>query len=316
MSAQTHKYPENHPAVSLLQLLAFAALSLILFLIIGLAIVYLIYGMDGMRIDMNNPTERDVAVLKILQLTQAIGLFVLPPLLLRHAERKSTFYFDFHRPIYTSLWLYAFAMMLIAIPLWDLLANWNAAIVLPENLKPVEEWMRAKEEELAKVTEAFIQTDTFSGLIGNLFIVGVLAAIGEELFFRGILQNIFIRWFKNPHAAIWITAIIFSAIHLQFYGFVPRMFLGALLGYLYWWSNCIWLPILAHLTNNGYAVIAAFALVRQGKSLDALDYGERTPFYIYLFSAVALIYFVYRYRLYAELERQLQDELAHGEELD
>lgn len=287
-----------------------------MFTFIGFAIVYSIYGMDGIRMDIGNPSEQGIVALKILQITQAIGLFVLPPLLLRYVERKSTFYFDFHTPIYASLWLYAFAMMLVAIPVWDFLGRWNASLSLPESLASVEEWMRAKEDELGALTKAFLGTDTIGGLISNFFMVGILAALGEELFFRGVLQNVFIRWIKNPHVAIWITAIIFSAIHLQFYGFVPRLFLGALLGYLYWWSNCIWLPILAHLVNNGYAIIAAFFLVRQGKPLDGLDYDEQTPYYIYLFSALALIYFIYRYYQYAKLERQLQDEIADGEKLD
>ncbi|WP_051292807.1 CPBP family intramembrane glutamic endopeptidase [Olivibacter sitiensis] len=316
MSSYTRKYPENHPLVSLLQLLALTALSLIVFSVIGLAIIFFLYGLDAMKLNMVQPTERDVEVFRILQITQSIGLFVLPPLLLRYLERKSTFYFDLHAPRYASLWLYASAMMLIAIPTWDLLGRWNAGIALPESLKSVEVWMQEKEEQAKILTEAFLQTKTWSGLIGNIFMIAVLAAVGEEFFFRGILQNALVRWFKNPHVAIWVTAIIFSAIHLQFYGFLPRMFLGALLGYLYWWSNCIWLPILAHFVNNGYAVIASFVLIKQGKNLDAVDYGEQTPYYIYIFSVLALGYFLYRFYQYALLERQLEQDNTDGKRLD
>lgn len=299
-----------------MQLAALAALSLILFMVIGFGIVYLLYGMDGLLMDGSGPHKEQLTIFKILQLSQAVGLFVLPPLILRFMERRQSFYFHFHAPVYGSLWLYAFAMMLVAMPLWDLLGRWNAGLTLPESLKTVEEWMRINEERAREVTTAFLKENSIGALLSNFVIIGLLASVGEELFFRGALQNIFIRWFKNPHVAIWFTAILFSAMHLQFYGFVPRLFLGALLGYLYWWSNCIWMPIFAHLVNNGYVVVGSFILLRQDGSLGALDYDEQTPYYIYVFSALALGYFIYRYYQYAQQERLLQLDLENGEELD
>ena len=90
--------------------------------------------------------------------------------------------------------------------------------------------------------------------------VGALTGIGEELTFRGIIQSLVTEKSNNHHIAIWVTAILFSAIHLQFFGFFPRMLLGAFFGYLLVWSGSIWLPIYAHFLNNSMAVVAAYML--------------------------------------------------------
>ncbi|TAF81977.1 MAG: CPBP family intramembrane metalloprotease, partial [Sphingobacteriales bacterium] len=119
-----------------------------------------------------------------------------------------------------------------------------------------------------------------------LLMIAILPAIGEELFFRGTIQNIFTALFKNPHVAVWLTAILFSAIHLQFYGFLPRMFLGALFGYLFIWGKSIWLPILGHFLNNGFAVIMAFRLQQEGKSISELDNAFSPSWYAILCSIV------------------------------
>src|SRR5690606_27732574 len=116
-----------------------------------------------------------------------------------------------------------------------------------------------------------------------------------EFLFRGCVQGILMRWFKNPHTAIWVTAIIFSAIHLQFYGFLPRMLLGALFGYLLFWGKSIWLPVLAHFLNNAFATISAFYLKRQGKSLDELNFSEEIPDYLYLISFIVTAVLLYQY---------------------
>ena len=95
-------------------------------------------------------------------------------------------------------------------------------------------------------------------MILNLFIIAILPAVGEEFFFRGVLQKILIRLFKSGHVAIWVTAFIFSAIHFQFFGFVPRFILGLIFGYLFFWSSTLWLPVISHFINNAVPVIMAY----------------------------------------------------------
>ena len=126
--------------------------------------------------------------------------------------------------------------------------------------------MKASEEQAAALTEAFLKMSTPGELIFNLFMIALIPAIGEELLFRGIVQNIFSRWLKNNHAAVWFTAILFSAMHMQFYGFIPRLMLGAMLGYLLVWSGNLWWPIIAHFVNNAAAVI--FSYLFQNKFID------------------------------------------------
>jgi len=136
---------------------------------------------------------------------------------------------------------------------------------------------------------------TIGALLVNLLMLAVIPAIGEEFIFRGCLQRLFNQLTKNHHIAIWLTAIIFSSIHLQFYGFIPRMLLGAMFGYLFVWSNSLWLPILGHFLNNATAVITAYVYQQQGKSLEKLDEAQAGSWPVYLISlagtAVVLWYF-------------------------
>ena len=154
--------------------------------------------------------------------------------------------------------LLSVAIVYAASPLVNLLGLWNAELALPEWLSGIETWMRSSEDAAAKLTELFVKADSMNALFVNILIIGVLPAIGEELLFRGVIQKILLDWTRNKHLAIWITAILFSALHLQFFGFLPRMFLGALFGYLFVWSGNLWLPVLAHFINNTTAVIAYY----------------------------------------------------------
>jgi hypothetical protein len=164
----------------------------------------------------------------------------------------------------------------------------------------IETWIREKEESLNKLTEAFLRMDGIADLLINLFVIGLLAAISEEIFFRGCMQNAFFGWTKNIHAAVWVTAILFSALHLQFLGFVPRLMLGVVLGYLYVWTHSLWAPILFHFLNNGMAVLFAY-LVEKGSipsEAETIGAGETPAYYILLSTllSVGLMYFVYKNR--------------------
>ncbi len=138
---------------------------------------------------------------------------------------------------------------------------------LPDSLVGVEKWMRQQEDQLATLTQRFLYMPSAVDLAINLLMIALIPAIGEELLFRGCLQPIFGRLVKNAHVGIWLAAIVFSAIHLQFYGFIPRMLLGALFGYLYYYGNSMWYPILGHFLNNGSAVVAVYFYQQKGLSV-------------------------------------------------
>ena len=127
------------------------------------------------------------------------------------------------------------------------LVAWTYAIPLPDTWY---EFIRAHEEDALQLTQGLLHIESFGDALFVLLVVSVLAGIGEELFFRGILQNQLCQMTKNIHLGVFISAAFFSLIHLQFYGFFARLFLGLVLGYLYVYSQSLWLPIIAHALNN------------------------------------------------------------------
>ena len=152
-----------------------------------------------------------------------------------------------------------------------LIIEWNQGMVLPEAMKGIEKWMKNSEEATGEMTKFLTTFKTPSQLIVALVVVAVLAGISEELLFRGVLQNITLRAFGNPHIAIWFAAFTFSFIHLQFYGFFPRMLLGALLGYLYYWTKNLWVPMFAHFVNNGFTLLMAYLYSTKAVKIDIED---------------------------------------------
>jgi hypothetical protein len=146
--------------------------------------------------------------------------------------------------------------------------HWNATVDFPAFLDAFERWAKAKEDMLRELTLELTKISTIPQLILGLIVFAVLPAIGEELAFRGIVQQELQRWWRNPHLAIWVAAIIFGAIHMQFYGVVPRIMLGVLFGYLYWWSGNIWVPIIGHFINNGFMVLMMFLAQRNAVAIN------------------------------------------------
>ena len=155
-------------------------------------------------------------------------------------------------------YLYGIIALLALLPIVGVLNEWNQEISFPDALAPLEQWMREAEDAAAELQERFLSGTSYLDLIINIVIMAITPAVCEELLFRGVLQNQLEKWFKNAHIAVWVAAIIFSAIHFQFYGFLPRMVLGAALGYLLVYGKSLWLPIVAHCVNNSLAVITAW----------------------------------------------------------
>jgi hypothetical protein len=168
---------------------------------------------------------------------------------------------------------------------------------LPSWLSGLENWMRESEDKAAKLTEKFLEINSGWDLFLSVVMIALLPAIGEELIFRGVLQRIFSEWSKNIHVGIWSSAILFSAMHLQFYGFIPRMLLGVMLGYLLAWSGTLWLPIIAHFINNAAAVILTYMFKQQMISVDADKIGTENDYTALLLSAVittAILWTIYK----------------------
>ena len=196
-------------------------------------------------------------------------------------------------------------IMIVSMPLMEWTAIWNQKMILPEFLKGIELWMKEKEDAATQIMIRLLTVRSNFDFILNLFMIAVLPAIGEELMFRGGVQRSLNRAFSNPHVAIWLTAIIFSAIHVQFYGFIPRMLLGAGFGYLYYFSGSLWYAMLAHFINNAYAVCAAYYMQKHNIPLDKADEPIGFPWYGYLISAIITIALFQIFKNYTTHERKL-----------
>jgi len=214
--------------------------------------------------------------LKWLQFMQTAGTFLVPPVLCAWiwGERHQAFaWLKMDRKVDWTHVLLALGIMVCAIPVINLLADLNGQIQLPKSLDFIEDFMRQQEDTASALTERFLQADNIGMLLINLCLMAILPALAEELSFRGTLQQIL----GNRHVAIWVTAFIFSAIHMQFYGFIPRMLMGAMFGYMFVWTGSLWIPILMHFVNNSIAVIAFYIM---GNNSNADTFGAGTTWYI------------------------------------
>jgi len=193
--------------------------------------------------------------LKWLQFLQTIGTFLLPPVIcaaIWDSQHRPLAWLHLDRGADGRLFVLAVGIMVCAIPAINLLADINGRIELPESLDFIEQKLKDYEASAAALTERFLQADNVGQVLLNIGLMALLPALAEELSFRGTLQQIL----GNRQVAVWVTAILFSAIHMQFYGFIPRMLMGAMFGYVFVWSGCLWIPVVMHFTNNLMAVVA------------------------------------------------------------
>jgi len=179
----------------------------------------------------------------------------------------------------------------------SVLIEWNANFIFPDFLKEFGDWARARETQAEELTKFFTTFHSTGDFVFGVFVIALLPAIGEELVFRGMLQPELFRYSGNHHVAIWVSAIIFSAFHMQFFGFVPRVLLGALFGYLYVWSGNLLIPMIAHFVNNGFQVLVMF-LYQKGTITTDMDTPEAAPWSLVASSAlifIALMFFFKKY---------------------
>lgn len=207
------------------------------------------------------------------------GLILIPALYIRGIEKKNPLILFKNKPVYLqSIIITTLVVILFMIPN-TFFIEWNSNLSMPDFLKGFESWAREKEDIAAGLTTYLTQFDTFGHFVLAFFVIAILPGIGEELVFRGMLQPELQRATGNIHAAIWISAIMFSAIHMQFFGFVPRMLLGVLFGYLYYWSGNILIPMLAHFVNNGFSVLMVYLYQLGIISID-LESGESASLFL------------------------------------
>lgn len=237
--------------------------------------------------------------MRLIQGISAFCMFVIPPILhfvlTRDGKPLQSLGLCSSKGIF---YLISVLLIIVSMPFITQLTEWNEAMKFPESLSSLEELIRELEDMAQAETEKMLKTDTWGGLIANLIVIALIAAVGEELTFRGVLQPWMIKVCRNPHVGIVLGAIVFSALHFQFFGFVPRFVLGLMLGYLAYISKSLWPSMLLHFINNGTAVVAMFLVERGVIDVD-LDTIGSTNIYITILSAlaaVALVVFAWRKR--------------------
>lgn len=190
--------------------------------------------------------------------------------------------------------LTAIFTLVVSIPLMNIIIEWNQNLTFPESMSGIVQTFKDLEAKSEDSINIMTSGNSTGILIVNIMIVGIFAGLGEELFFRGGLMRL-LGGVKSigTHKAIWISAIIFSALHLQFFGFVPRMLLGVFFGYLLAWSGSLWLPILMHIINN--SIIVTFEWINQTNGTDidinSIGTGSSTSNIIILTLSVVLTTF-------------------------
>ena len=265
-----------------------------LFILLAITLLFTLILMPVISLlTFSNPS--DIGSLKMSQLLLSIGVIVMPPIVLAYfISRNPMNFLCFYKKknSWTDIFIVVIFMIII-IPFINLLGDLNHQLVLPKMFSGIEVWMKTSEEQATLLTEKFMNVRTVQGLLFNIFLISVIPAIGEELYFRGALQGVIREW-KGIRTSIWLTAIIFSTIHFQFYGFVPRMLMGAFFGYLLFWSENMWLPIVAHFTNNVIAVIFYYLKFNGVKMPDIDSIGFGNTLWIGLVSGALGIFGFYR----------------------
>ena len=200
--------------------------------------------------------------------------------------------------------LFVILLLAISMPAMNYIVYLNEQLSLPDSLSAIEQWMRATEDAAKAVTDSFLKGNTFLGMIGCVLLMGVLTGISEEMLFRGALQGS-LSQFRNSHFSIWLAAIVFSLLHFQFFGFVPRLLLGAVFGYLLVWTGSLWVPIIAHAINNSVVVISSYifatadvAATSVGTTFETFGVPTNGGFPKLAFISLVLTYFLIRYRRY------------------
>ncbi len=249
------------PATSLVLLF-----SLFLFMLIAVSLITQLLG---------SLTDNTAAILRISSVLQNVLVFILPAVATAMlSTRFPATLLAIDKFPSGKFILLSIAVLIVSIPLMNSIIDWNQNISLPDSFSQFNDYMQQLEKGAEKAVSDITGGNTVGTLIMSILIVGIFTGLGEEIFFRGGLMRLFscIKG-MSPHVAIWLTAFLFSALHMQFLGFVPRMLLGVFFGYLTFWSGSLWLPIMIHALNNSILVTTDWINNRGGSQIDVNSIG-------------------------------------------
>ncbi|MFY0602234.1 MAG: CPBP family intramembrane metalloprotease [Cyclobacteriaceae bacterium] len=295
------KDQSSNPGVSLLILVAMVVVGLLVFQVLGVVFSLPLFGLDlDMAVEiMENPYSQSdgKAYLIVIQAFTSIGAFIITPLVFIRYILKLNFleFTNIPKPAIQPI------LMTVVLVFCFMIANsalieFNQNLTLPDFLSGFEKWARDYEDAAERLTIYLTQFDSVGYFLVTVVIIAVVPAIGEELLFRGLIQNLFNHIIKNHHLAIWISALLFSAFHFQFYGIIPRMMLGVLFGYIYLWSGSLTLAMVGHFVNNALSLSMMYLSQTGSIDITAEDLESSLPFYVILLflAAGTLIMFLFR----------------------
>ncbi len=230
-----------------------------LLFIIGIMAGNMIFGVKTLELQHLAQTGDNVAVLRYMLILQAVSIFIAPSICIgMMLQKPDRAFFRFKKNVRPAVYLIAGAAIVAAMPFLNLIAEMNSLLI--DRIMGAGNWMAVAEASAKQLTESLLLTTDWVNMLQNIVVMAALPAMAEELFFRGTIQELIERGTKNPHVAVIVTAVIFSALHIQFYGFIPRVAMGIFLGYLYIWFRSLWLPIAVHFVNNAAAVILSYLI--------------------------------------------------------
>lgn len=306
---------------------AFTQILILFALVIGCALIFTVaamvlikpmYGVSGADVLMQQTSDNPEAIkqdwnklnaLKFIQLFSSFGAFLVPALIFGYSKRPGEDYLRIRKSSKFTLFVSAILIMIASTPLIAITYEWNSNIHFTGFMKPLENYFRSAEDKATVLTHLFLLMPHATDLIYNIILIALIPAFAEELLFRGCIQQVLMEKTKRIHLSVWITAAIFSFVHFQFLGFIPRMLLGAMLGYLFAYSGSIWVSFAAHFFNNGSQVVASY-FFQHGKTGYDIESNENIPVVYVLISLpilFAVLYFIYKNRNILKEETILTD---------
>lgn len=321
-------YFNNIPGFTqVLILLSLCVIGAMTFTYLSFALIKPLYGITGADTlilkasanpDLIKGDMNAINALRFIQLLSSIGAFLFPSLVFAWLKSPKGDYLKLKTKI---TWLHivlGIVLFTVCQPVVSWLYTLNQQLHLPASMKAVEDIIKQSEDAAQKMTELFLTMFGWQDLVINLIVMAFIPAIAEEVLFRGVIQQMLSGWFKNVHVAIWTAAIIFSFIHFEFYGFLPRAVLGAILGYLLYYSGSLWVPIIGHAFNNGAQVLLSYLYDHHQISYN-INANENLPVWLTLVSTVifaGLFYLLMKKKTVPVVEVSEIKTEVNGEQLD
>jgi len=292
----------KNPVSSFLLVLSFAIIGFTAlgpFVGVAFALLFDSFNLNNMQAIFQSPAaypDSRMPLLVIQGISSVVGFILLPSIVLM-GIRKMPYANLFRTPSVNGVTILVTCAFVISFMVVNsVFVDWNANMHFPGFMQGFEQWARELEDNAKVLTEFLTTFDNGGQFIIAFIVIALIPAIGEEFVFRGLLQNYARGFLKNDHAAVWFVAFLFSAFHLQFFGFIPRLFLGATFGYLYLWSGNLIIPMIAHLVNNGFTLIMLYMyhLNKVDFNIETADSPSLITVIPFVFISIGLLYYFFK----------------------